>query len=242
MKRGVRNLVAADVSPLHLIPREVGADSRRLLRLGSSARSACVFLWLLLAATSHALPSRKSSDDIPELAPPLPEILPTFWEQHGWMLWVIVPFVLLVVAGVAAFVWLRPRKPPVLPATASQARAALTALLARHEDGATLVEISQTLRRYLITTFWLPSVETTTAEFCANLARNEQVGPELAGAVSEFLRACDERKFSPGHSVPPLDAARRALKLVELAEARRAAAREPVQIGIASAASAEPAA
>ena len=238
MKCGVRNLVAADVSPLHLIPREVGADSRRLLRPGSSVRSACVFLWLLLAATSHSLPSRKSSDDIPPLVPPLPEIPPSFWEQHGWVLWVIVPFVLLVVAGVGAFVWLRPRKPPVLPATAAQARAALTALLARLEDGATLVEISQTLRRFLITTFWLPSGETTTAEFCANLAKNEQVGAELAGAVAEFLRACDEQKFSPAPAGLPLDAARRALKLVEHAETRRAAARGPAQIEIASPASA----
>ena len=85
----------------------------------------------------------------------------------------------------------------------------------------TLGQISQTLRRYLIATFWLNPGETTTAEFCGTLATNAQVGSELSGAVSEFLRSCDERKFSPGSAAPPLDAARRALKLVELAEARR---------------------
>ena len=118
-ERGVRNLVAADVSPLHLIPREVRADSRRLLRLGSSARSACVFLWLLFIASSHARPFRKTADDIPELAPPLPEILPTFWEQYGWMLWLAALCLLLVISAIIAVIWLRPRKPPVLPATAA---------------------------------------------------------------------------------------------------------------------------
>ena len=220
-ERGVRNLVAADVSPLHLIPREVRADSRRLLRLGSSARSACVFLWLLFIASSHARPFRKTADDIPDLAPPLPEILPTFWEQHGWMLWIAALFLLLVITVTIAGIWLRPRKPPVLPATTAQTRAELTAMQGRAEDGAMLSQISQVLRRYLVTAFWLHPGETTTAEFCVALTANTKVGPELSGAVSEFLRACDERKFSPGVFAPPLDAARRALKLVELTEAGR---------------------
>lgn len=161
-----------------------------------------------------------AQDEIPQLAPPLPEIPPTPWEQFGWLMWLLLPFVVMTVGIIAAFL-LRPRKPPVLSAPAAQARAALTALQARPEDGATLSQISQTLRRHLIATFWLHPGETTTTEFCAALARSEKVGPELSAAVSEFLKHCDERKFSPGPGTAMFGAASRALELVDLAEARR---------------------
>lgn len=191
------------------------------LRLTRPTGLPFVITLLLFAVSLQAMPTRKTSDEIPPLDPPLPVIPPGFLEQHGWLVWIAILFVLLLAAIVTAFL-LRPRKPPMLPAADVQARAALTAMQARSEDGATLSEISQALRRYLNVTFWLHPDETTTAEFCAALAANKQVGSELAGAISEFLKHCDERKFSPGHSSPPLDAARRALKLVELAEVRRA--------------------
>lgn len=177
-------------------------------------------VWLLFAASTYALPTRKSTNDIPELAPPLPEIPPTLWEQYGWTLWILIPLVLVLTALVTAL-WLRPRKPPVLLAPAAQIRAALTALQARPEDGATLSQISHVLRRYLVAAFWLHPGETTTAEFCATLAANTQVGPELPRVVGDFLRYCDERKFSPSHATPPINAASRALELIELVEARR---------------------
>jgi hypothetical protein len=166
------------------------------------------------------LPSQKPTDEIPPLTPPLPEIPPTFWEQFGWTLWFLIPLALGVVALVVVL-WLRPRKPPTLIAPAAQARAALTGLLAHPEDGATLSQVSQVVRRYLIIAFWLRPDEKTTTEFCAELQAHDQVGPELSAALGEFLRNCDERKFSPAASSAALGTVRRALELVELSEARR---------------------
>ena len=208
------NLVAADVNPLHLIPGRVRADSRRLLPFSVAL--------LLLAVPLQAAPAQKPSDEIPQLAPPLPEIPPTPWEQYGWTLWILVPLLLVLVAIVVA-IWLRPRKPPQLLAPAAQARSALAALQTQPEDGATLSLISQTLRRYLVATFWLHTGETTTSEFCAALAANAQVGPELSVALGEFLKQCDERKFSPVASTTATGAASRALELVELTATRRRA-------------------
>jgi len=85
------------------------------------------------------------------------------------------------------------------------------------------------LRQYLIAAYNLPAGEPTTTEFCDALMATELIGPELATAVSGFLRACDERKFSPTASGKPLGAASQALKLVELAEARKALRRQQAQ-------------
>lgn len=154
------------------------------------------------------------------LTPPLPEIPPTAWERYGWIVWLVLPFVVMF-TGIIAALLLRPGKPPVLVSPAAQARTTFAALEARPEDGAMLSQISRTLRRYLVAAFWLNPDETTTAEFCKTLNTNAQVGAELSSAVTQFLRACDERKFSPGQTIPPLDAVRRATRLVEMAEARR---------------------
>jgi hypothetical protein len=101
------------------------------------------------------------------------------------------------------------------------ARQALEALRNQHEDGALLSRVSQILHRYLKGAFDLPLVESNTTEFCAAIATHERVGPELAGAVADFLRRCDERKFSPVPA-PELGAVGQALKLVESGEERRA--------------------
>ena len=81
--------------------------------------------------------------------------------------------------------------------------------------------ISQTLRRYLITAFWLRPTEMTTAELTAALGMNRRITAELTAAFGEFLRTCDERKFSLPADAAPQGAAGRALELVELAEAQR---------------------
>ena len=182
---------------------------------------------LLIAASLQA--AQQPTDDIPPLAPPLPEIPPALWEQFGWTLWILIPLA-LAFAALVVVLWRRPRTPPALIAPAAQARAVLAALQTHAGDGATLSHISQTLRRYLITVFWLHPGETTTAEFCAVLSANVQVGPELSGAVGEFLRACDERKFSPAASPAATGAASRALELVELAEVQRGKLHAPAQM------------
>jgi hypothetical protein len=83
-----------------------------------------------------------------------------------------------------------------------------------------LSQISQTLRHYIAGAFSLPPGELTTSEFCQSLSGNGSVGPALSSALGQFLRRCDEQKFSPAIK-PPLGAAAQALTLVDLAEARR---------------------
>lgn len=183
-------------------------------------------LTLLFAGSLHALPSRQAADGIPPLAPPLPEIPPTLWEQYGWLLWIAAP---LLLVALALIVWwcLRPGKPPVQPSPVVQARAGLAALSQRPEDGETLAGVSLALRRYLINAFRLPSHEATTTEFCTRLRAKEKIGPELAETLGVFLRNCDERKFSPPPGPAPLGAVGQALRLIELAEARRTALDQP---------------
>jgi hypothetical protein len=101
-----------------------------------------------------------------------------------------------------------------------RAKQALEPLLTRAEDGMVLSRVSQTVRRYITEAFGLPSAEYTTAEFCRLIATNERIGPELAGAISEFLRRSDERKFTPSPPAPPMGGVAMGLKFVETAEAR----------------------
>jgi hypothetical protein len=105
---------------------------------------------------------------------------------------------------------------------AVQARQELAVLQQHSEDGKTLSHISRVLRRYVVATFELPSDELVTSEFSRVLAGHEKIGPELAAAVGEFLRRCDEHKFAPFRPSAPLGAAARARELVELGEVRRA--------------------
>jgi hypothetical protein len=90
------------------------------------------------------------------------------------------------------------------------------------EDGALLSQVSQILRHYVVAAFNLPPEELTTAEICRAVAGLEKIGPELSAALGEFLRQCDERKFSPPTPAPPLGAVAEALKLIDQAQARLA--------------------
>jgi hypothetical protein len=169
----------------------------------------------ILAATTNSI----DPDAIPPLRPPHAEIPPTFWEQHGvWL--VILGVLLLAVVGAAVWFLTRP-KPPVIVPPEVLARQALEPLHGQPEDGALLSRVSQILRHYTAAAFGLPPGELTTAEFCRAIAGHAQVGPELAAALSDFLRLCDHDKFSPPAPVPPLSAVARALKLIDYAQARR---------------------
>ena len=165
------------------------------------------------AATNAA-----GQDQIAPLRPPHAELPPTFWEHYG--LWVVLLGGLLL-AIVCAAIWLliRPRPPVVVPPQL-QARQALEPLRRQPEDGALLSRVSQILRRYVAAAFVLPPEELTTAEFCRVVAGHGQIGPELAAALSDFLRQCDQRKFSPPAPSPPLSAVAQALKLIDESQAR----------------------
>jgi hypothetical protein len=190
----------------------VRADARRLL---------LVLLFALVTLSLQAQPFPKLADEIPPLAPPLPEVSATFFERYP-----LVRFALPgLVVGAALGLWqaLRNRKkvPPPLPSPVAQARTALLVLQAHPEDGATLSAVSKVLRNYLINKFWVRPEEMTTTEFCAALVANKDISAEISSKLVEFLRGCDERKFSPAANTTPLNAASRALALVEMAEAPR---------------------
>lgn len=184
----------------------------------SRIRPALVTVCVLLARVATPF-SALAAEDIPPLAPPLPEIAPTFWEQYQMHVLLGVGAGLLLLAALLRLALRRKPTPPVPPET--QARAELAALRQRPETGEVLSRVSQSLRRYLVAAFALPPEELTTTEFCGKLNEHPAIGSELAAALSQFLRECDERKFSPAPPAAPLPAAARALELVELAEARR---------------------
>jgi hypothetical protein len=181
---------------------------------------------LLLFAAFNV--SSQISNGLPKLAPPLPELPPTFWAQHSAAV-LVLAIVALAISAIIGVLALRPKAAVVVPPEV-EARRALEALSSRAEDGAVLSQVSQTLRRYFIAVFALPPGEYTTAEFCRTVSAREEIGAELATGVSDFLRACDERKFS---SMPPASsagAAARALELVGQAEIRRAQLRQPATV------------
>ena len=169
-------------------------------------------MFLLLIFSALSLLAQTPTNALPALSPAYGEMPPTFWEQHESPI-VVGGFAFLAVAFLFLRVWLRPESKVILPPEIL-ARNALTQLLRQPEDGKLLSEVSQILRRYVGETFNLPNNEMTTAEFCATIASNQQMGAELAQTISSFLRECDVRKFSPNSSSAPLNAATRALELV----------------------------
>jgi hypothetical protein len=177
-------------------------------------------LSVILPTALHAATNLISADEIPPLAPPRGEIAPGFWEQNAsWVLFGGLFVVLL--AGLLIWRLLRPKPPPVIMPPALEARRQLESLRAQAESGAVLSHVSRILRHYFSLTFGLPPAERTTTEFSSALAAMPQVGPELSGSVSEFLRQCDQRKFAPSPPQPPMGAVATAAKLIERAEATR---------------------
>jgi len=157
---------------------------------------------------------------LPPLAPAAPEIPPSFWDQHK-MAVIIGAIIFLALAILAVWKIVRPKSAPVLP-PGKVARDMLARLQSLPEDGKLLSETSQILRRHVGAVFDFPGGEMTTTEFSVALAANASVGPQLADALSSFLRACDKDKFVAKNEAPLLNAVRRALQLVEQIERRRA--------------------
>jgi hypothetical protein len=172
--------------------------------------------WLAILVAFSA--SAQDADKIPKLAPPYPELPPTFWEQYGNSI-IIGGIVLVLLVAVGIWLGLRKRPVAIVPPEV-QARNELRTLQALPEDGLVLSNVSQTLRRYFIAAFALPPGEYTTAEFCRAIGGHEKIGGELSSSVAAFLRDCDENKFPPT-SATPLRAVARALELIECGEALR---------------------
>jgi len=175
----------------------------------------------LLSLTAFAA----DTNGLPPLIPAYGELPPTFGEQHQTQI-IMLGCAFLAAAFLLVKKRLRPEAKVVLPPE-MVARQALAKFQSEPEDGKILSEVSQILRRYLIATFELPAAELTTAEFCAAVSSHENIGAELAQAVSSYLRECDEWKFSAAPAAAPHNAAVRALELVDLAEKYRALRRAP---------------
>jgi hypothetical protein len=151
---------------------------------------------------------------------------PTFWERHGITV-LTGGFILLALAGAVLWRILKPGPQPVLPPEIV-AREALIKCRVRPESGSVLSEVSRVLCRYIGAVLEFPPGELTTSEFCGRLERSEKIAPQLTRDISDFLRACDERKFSPalssnlgGAGAPPcqkINAADRALEFLALTE------------------------
>ena len=166
----------------------------------------------LLSLTAFAA----DTNGLPPLIPAYGELPPTFWEQHQTQL-IMLGFAFLVVVFLLMKKRLRPEARAVLPPE-MVARQALAKFQSAPENGKVLSEVPQTLRRYFVAAFELPAAELTTAEFCAAVSSHEKIGAELAQAVATYLHECDGRKFSAVPAAAPLNAAARALDLVDLAE------------------------
>jgi len=176
------------------------------------------FISIFLSSPLVALAA--DTNVLPTLVPPYGEIPLTFWDQHKFAI-LIGGFFLISLQSL--FLWkmfmrLQPKVEPVENLT----RAALTSLLNEPEDGKLLSEVSRILRSYFGRQFQMTGEEATTEEFVAALEQNQQLDAGLTTRVATFLRECDARKFSPAAGTSEIDAAERALDLVDEAEKFRA--------------------
>jgi hypothetical protein len=171
-----------------------------------------MFLYSLLLLATPAVFAQSQTNALPNLLPPLAPMQPTFWEQHGIAV-LIGGLILTVLVVVGIWRILNPGpQSALLPFIV--ASKALSKCRARPEDGKVLSEISQVLRRYISAVFGFSPGELTTAELCREFERSEKLTPQLTRDISDFLRTCDERKFSPAVSPEPLNAAGRALQFI----------------------------
>jgi hypothetical protein len=177
----------------------------------------CIFSILVLPVAAVAA---DTNDALTTLVPAYGELPPTFGEQHQGPI-IVASSAVIAFAFLFLKVMLRPEIKIALPSE-TVARQALVKLQREPEDGNCLSAVSQILRRYVSEAFNLPNHELTTAEFCRAIESNPQIGVEPAGIVSSFLRECDVQKFSPAKSAPTINAASRALELVNEIEKRRA--------------------
>ena len=171
---------------------------------------------LLLSAIAAAA----DTNALPSLAPAYGEMPPTFWEQHKAAV-VIGGFLFILVQSLWLYKLLMRLQPKVEPVE-NLTRAALTSLLNEPEDGKLLSEVSRILRGYFGKQFQMAGAEATTTEFVAALDKNQTIDAGLKTKVAAFLRECDARKFSPAAGKQEVDAAERALDLVNEAENLRA--------------------
>ncbi len=187
------------------------------LRCAATTQRDQFHLIAAIAAALSVTARAADSNTVPLLIPAYGEIPPTFWEQNGT---IVIIDVIVFLAAAAAWKIFRPKPALVLPPE-KIACEALARLQAQPEDGKLLSEVSRILRRYIGAAFDFSGGEMTTAEFCASISQSKKIGPELAQTISDFLRECDVRKFSPANSAVPVNAVNRALEIIQQIETWR---------------------
>jgi len=179
-----------------------------------------MFIFAAVLFTTQPLFSQTSTNLPPKLSPAYPEMSPTIWEQYGTAM---LTGGFIALAFMAVILWqLFKSRPQPAPPPETIAREALARLQRQPEDGKVLSESSLILRRYVGAVFGFPGGEMTTTEFSATVASDAKIGPPLASALASFLQVCDRDKFVARNEAPPLNAATRALELVELVKKRLA--------------------
>ncbi len=187
-------------------------------------------LAIVMAFISHAgraatLATNVDLSNPSDLKPPLPLILPTFWETYGWQIGIGV-FIAFILLGCLLYGILKPKR--IIPdAPVVVARRKLGELRSRTEDGVLLMAVSGILKQYLNPTLGFMPGEKTTAEFCALLSRQSLIPEAMAEDIAAFLRRCDEWKFSPSPRSEKLNAVDAASQLINRIEVSANQSAEP---------------
>ena len=133
------------------------------------------------------------ADDIrglkPLIAPPFP-----------WEWWLLAGALVLIGAGVAAYLLLKKRPTPtLLPPLPPHVRARQrlnAALDLLHDPREFCIVVSDTLRLYLEERFHLRAPERTTEEFLSELQSSPALAAGQKSALAGFLESCDLVKFA----------------------------------------------
>jgi len=166
-------------------------------------------------ACLHAVTNELADqEEIPPLRPPKPELLPTFWEQHGVLILVLSVLALLLLA----LLWnvIRRKRPPLMPAPAETARTALAGLEGRAVDVRLHDDVSAILRFYFVSALNLSGQALTNRELCNAI---DHAGPEACVKARLLLLALDQHRFDPELHQPVANAVDEALAVVKLTEA-----------------------
>ena len=176
-------------------------------------------VWLLFFCGFLSSRPLQAAEETPKLRPPRGELLPSFWEQHGWL---IVAGAVVLLGLAALVVWRSRRAKPVVtvPPDVIACRA-LEALGQRTEDVGLVVEVSRIVRRYALTVFVLQNDELTTEELLKEVRACFPTHPELLAALGNLLRECDTRKFAPVSQPAASPIVPRALELIAKLESHR---------------------
>jgi len=153
-------------------------------------------------------------DPIPPLQPPKPELLPGFWEQHGFSMGIAAAAAVLL--GLILWKVLRRSEPKPPPSAADIARAALYDLQG-HDVNVTLHDrVSSILRTYFVSALHLPNSALTNQELCGAVG---SAGPKASDKARALLLALDRHRFDPGPYTTLTNAVPEALRVIEMSEA-----------------------